>query len=214
MIEGVIFDMDGVISDTQKLHSKVESDLLRRCGVSIEPKEITERYAGVRTQEFFAELLQNREAAESLESLIKEKWERMARAAEDGIDAVSGSVELIRALSDAGYPMAVASASNAAYVRTVLRKLDVIDLFSFIVSGDMVSCGKPDPESFLLAASLIGVSPDHCLVIEDGISGMEAARRGGMRCIGLVPDENAAEYPTDLLIRSLAEITPEYIRSL
>ncbi|MBU1202124.1 MAG: HAD family hydrolase [Nanoarchaeota archaeon] len=77
----------------------------------------------------------------------------------------------------------------------------------------MVSKGKPDPESFLLAASKIKVSPEDCLVIEDGISGMKAAKTAGMYCIGLVKDKKAV-YPTKNLVTSLFEVTSEYISNL
>lgn len=107
--------------------------------------------------------------------------------------------------------MAVASASNLKYVESVLKTLGIIDLFGFVATGDMVSKGKPDPEIFLLAASKINIAPEHCLVIEDGRSGMTAAIAGNMKCIGLVPDRNGS-YPTQNLIESLSEITDEYIK--
>jgi beta-phosphoglucomutase-like phosphatase (HAD superfamily) len=73
MIKAVIFDMDGVISDTQKLHSKVESDILSRFGINISPDEITFRYAGVKTKEFFKDLLTDKGVVFSLDELIEEK---------------------------------------------------------------------------------------------------------------------------------------------
>ena len=77
----------------------------------------------------------------------------------------------------------------------------------------MVAQGKPDPESFLLASSKIGISPEHCLVIEDGMSGMQAAETGGMKCIGLVKDLNKS-YPTRNVVTSLSEITQDYIAQI
>ena len=112
-----------------------------------------------------------------------------------------------------GYPLAVASASNLTYVQSVLITLGVKNNFRYIVSGDMVSRGKPDPESFLLAASKIKVKPKNCLVIEDGLSGMEAAKRGGMYCIGLVPRKDQ-KYPTNNQVLSLSEITSKYLKEI
>ena len=213
MIKGIIFDMDGVISDTQKLHSKVESELLGRYGIKITPSEITAKYSGVRTKEFFDHLLRKQKQEYDLDLLIKEKWSQMAKFAAESVDAIDGSVELIQRLSRAGYPLAVASASNLNYVETVLKTLGIIDHFSGIVSGDMVSKGKPDPESFLLASSKIRIPPEYCLVIEDGVSGMQAAISGGMKCIGLVVDCSKS-FPTKNLITSLLEITPDYINRI
>ena len=205
--------MDGVISDTQKLHAQVESELLGRFRVSISPEEITLRYAGVKTTEFFEELLRTQEVKYDLNLLMAEKWSKMEELASKSVDAVDGSIELIKKLYSQGYPLAVASASNLTYVQSVLITLGVKNNFRYIVSGDMVSRGKPDPESFLLAASKIKVKPKNCLVIEDGLSGMEAAKRGGMYCIGLVPrkDQN---YPTNNQVLSLSEITSKYLKEI
>jgi beta-phosphoglucomutase-like phosphatase (HAD superfamily) len=96
----------------------------------------------------------------------------------------------------------------------VLQKLNVFDKFSSIVTGDMVQKGKPDPAIFLLAASNIGVDPNDCLVIEDGISGMIAAKLGGMKCIGLVKNIDFDKYPTQNQVLSLSYITKEYLENL
>ncbi len=205
--------MDGVISDTQKLHSRAEADILAGCGVEVEPDEITRRFAGVRMKDFFGELLGEKAASRDMDELIKEKWERMKRLASVSVDEVPGSRKLIKTLADGGYGLAVASASNRDYVDRVLDALDVKRYFRAIVGGDMVEKGKPDPEIFLLAAEKIKIAPENCLVIEDGISGMEGAKRAGMECIGLV-ERPAGDYPTKNLVSGLEEITPEYINSL
>ncbi len=213
MIKGIIFDMDGVISDTQKLHSKVESELLSRHGIYITPEEITEKYSGHRTKDFFNELLKKEGRENCLELLIKEKWAQMEKIATDSVDAIDGSVKLIQELSSVGYSLAVASSSNLNYVKTVLKTLRVYDYFSYVVSGDMVVNGKPNPESFLLASSKIDITPQNCLVIEDGVSGMIAARGCGMYCIGIVKSLNQS-YPTRNLVTSLSEITLNYINQI
>ena len=137
----------------------------------------------------------------------------MEQFARQSVDAIDGSVELIKSLYNNDYKLAVASASNLKYVNTVLETLGVKKYFSYVVSGDMVSKGKPDPESFLLAAEKINALPKNCIVIEDGISGMKAAKDGGMNCIGLVQDKNK-QYPTKNLVSSLKEINLEYINNL
>jgi len=213
MIQGIIFDMDGVISDTQKLHSKVEYEILNKFGISVTSEEITKKYSGVRTREFFEDLLKNQNKNYDLDLLMQEKWSNMKKLASESVDSIPGSIELIKELYSKGFPLAVASASNLNYVKSVLKKLEVLKYFSFIVSGDMVSKGKPDPESFLLAASKINIPPEKCLVIEDGISGMLAAKECKMHCIGLVKDKSL-EYPTKNLILSLAEINLDYLKNI
>lgn len=213
MIEGIIFDMDGVISDTQKLHARVESTLLKKFGVLLSPSEITEKYAGVRTKDFFQELLEKSKVPYDIDALMQEKWQEMEKLAHHSVEPVAGSQELIKEFFSEGCPLAVASASNDNYVRAVLMKLHISKYFKAIVSGDMVSKGKPNPEIFLRAASLLNIKAENCLVIEDGMSGMEAAAQAGMYCIGLVP-RRSKQYPTQYQVQSLSEINANYLEKM
>jgi beta-phosphoglucomutase family hydrolase len=213
LIKAIIFDMDGVISDTQKLHAKVESEILGEYGVFISPEEITMKYAGVKTGEIFKELLENKNVDFNIDSMLEEKWKKMSQLGDDSIEEVDGSVDLIKKLYDSGYKLAVGSASDYNYVSNVIKSLKLEKYFDHLVSGDMVKNGKPDPEIFLLAASKLEVSPENCLVIEDGTSGMLAAKSGGMKCIGLVKDKNK-KYPTDNLVFSLREINLDYLKNI
>ena len=213
MIKGIIFDMDGVISDTQKLHAKVESEIFSRYGISLTPEEITNKYAGVKATEFFKEVLDTQNEDYNLSDLINEKWKKMEELASKSVDPIEGSQELIKELFEKGFSISVASASNYKYVEAVLKSLDLIKYFKHIVSGDMVKNGKPDPESFLLAASKMQISPENCLVIEDGRSGMEAAEKANMKCIGLVENKEK-DYPTNILVTSLNEVNMEFLERL
>mgnify|MGYP003394854081 CR=1 FL=1 len=205
MIKGVIFDMDGVISDTQKQHAFIEADILSRYGIIISPEEITRQYAGVNTKKIFHELLKDQTIKYDVDELMEEKWNKITALADESVEAINGSIELIKSFHTAGFKLAVASASNLKYVEKVIDSLAVRNYFDFLVGGDMVTNGKPDPESFLLAASKIGIEPEYCLVIEDGRSGMTAAKVAGMKCIGLVQNIHH-EYPTKNLVTSLKHI--------
>lgn len=207
----VIFDMDGVISDTQKLHASIESEIFGRFGINITPEEITRQYAGTVTRELFEKLLSQQDASYDVDELLAEKWQRMTST--QTIEAIEGATELIQKLHDANVKMAVASASPQMYVKHVLESLGVDKFFGALISSDMVTKGKPDPEVFLLAASRLGADPKICVVIEDGVHGMEGAKRGGMKCIGLVKSKEE-KYPTENLVLSLDEVTFEYLENL
>lgn len=212
MIKAIIFDMDGVISDTQKIHSKVEAELLNRYGYNFTPEDITQKYAGVRTTEFFGELLKGKE--QDIAGLLNKKQENMIKLAKQHVDPMPGIFELIAFAKTIG-PIAVASASDMNYVQTVLTTLKIQDKFESITSSEEVKKGKPAPDTFLLAAKRINTKPENCLVIEDGISGMIAAKKAGMKCIGLVPDRNAKDkYPATILVESLKEINKELVERL
>ena len=92
------------------------------------------------------------------------------------------------------------------FINLVLRELKLRRYFDALVSGESLKKGKPNPAIFLATAKKIAVKPNQCLVIEDGLSGMIAAKRGRMKCIGLVKKKNKRKYPADFLVTNLKEI--------
>ncbi len=212
-ISAFIFDMDGVLSDTQQLHSRIESEVLAEYGIIISPEEISPRFAGTRTEEIFAKILEEHHSSYSVADLLEEKWRRVTAMAESDVVPIKGAIALLERLTKEGYPLSVASSSRTAYVELILRSLGIENHFQYVVTGEMVKRGKPDPDIFLLAAEKMHFPPEECIVIEDSRLGMLAARDAGMRCIGLVEDIHR-EYPTPHLVQTLDEVTPEYIASL
>jgi HAD superfamily hydrolase (TIGR01509 family) len=214
MIEAVIFDMDGVISDTQKIHSEVESEIFSRYDVIITPDEITDKYAGVRTREVFKKVLSEKEANFDVEELMQEKTSKAIEKFKISVDPIDGIYDLLDLLDSLNIKKAVASASFSGLINIILNQLNIIDRFDSLVGEDMVSHGKPDPEIFLLAAKKINVSPENCLVIEDGLSGMIGASKANMKCIGLVKKFDFDKYPTKNQVLSLREIDKDYLLKL
>lgn len=121
-----------------------------------------------------------------------------------GLQPLPGAAEWIRALERDGWIQAVASSAPRANIDVALEVLGWSDYFAAIVSGDDVGAGKPDPEIFLIAASRLQVPPARCIVVEDAAAGVEAARRGGMRSIGV--GRGAAAAQPDVPIESLAAL--------
>ena len=201
----IIWDMDGTISDTQSLHAKVESELLSRYDIHLTPDEITAKYAGRKTSEFFVELLEAKGAkGYDVNALMAEKWEIATRHLDD-IKAMPGVERLIKHACRNSIPQAVASASGSRYVAHVLERLEVRGYLNAVVSGDQVSKGKPDPEIFLEAASRMGVNPLCCVVIEDGVAGMIGAKAAGMRVIAFSNDLQR-DYPVDLVVNDFRQL--------
>jgi HAD superfamily hydrolase (TIGR01509 family) len=210
----IIFDMDGVLSDTQRLHASVEAELFHERGVAISAAEITERYAGVADAEFFRAVLGSHLDGPTLEGLIREKWVRMMERSRGPIRPMEGAVELVRALTARGTPLAVASSSPLDFIDHVLDALGIAGCFAVRASSNEVPRGKPAPDVFLLAARRLAVEPSRCTVIEDAVAGMQAAARAGMRCIALVADP-ARPVPADVRVSTLRELLdrPEVLRS-
>jgi beta-phosphoglucomutase-like phosphatase (HAD superfamily) len=197
--------MDGVLSDTQRLHASVEADLFAERGIAISAEEITARYAGVADAEFFRAVLGGDLDDATLGALIREKWTRMGDAGAGAIVQMDGAVDLVRALAASGTPLAVASSSPHHFIDRVLNELELAACFPVRASSEEVPHGKPAPDVFLLAARRLGVEPSRCTVIEDGVAGMQAAARAGMRCIALVADVSQP-VPADMRVSTLREL--------
>ncbi len=214
MIKAIIFDMDGVISDTQTLQSKVEESLLKKYGIKMTADEITEKYAGIADKEWFSMLIKDFDLKVDLESIIDEKWGTLLKIAQNNVKEIEGATELINNFKKNQFKLALASASPFEFINLVLSGLKIKDKFDILTSATEVEKGKPDPKIFLLTAQRLNLKPEECLVIEDGINGMVAAKVAKMKCIGLVKTKDQNKYPADLLVSSLKDINLELIRNL
>jgi HAD superfamily hydrolase (TIGR01509 family) len=211
MRHAVIFDMDGVISDTERLHVEVEQEMLARYG--IDPGLLEGgRYAAMSDREFFPAIFGDHGIAADIEALIAEKRRALLSYPAGAVTAIPGALELIRALRRLPLRLAVASASAPEFIEHVLGALGVREDFDAVASADEVARGKPEPDVFLLVAQRLHVPPETCVVIEDGLRGMIAARRAGMRCVALAPHgDDGQPLPADLVVRDLRGLTPHLL---
>jgi HAD superfamily hydrolase (TIGR01509 family) len=214
VISAVVFDMDGVVSDTERLHQEVERLILAPYGIAPTSNQTPGRFAGMSDREFFPAVFAAHAVMGDVEAAIAEKWRRMAELAPGAIAAVPGALELIAELRAGGFRLALASASPRAFIDQVLDALAIRDRFDAVVSADEAARGKPEPDVFLLAARRLGVAPGECVVIEDAENGMTAARRAGMRCVGLVHAGDLSRCPADLCVSDLRTLTPEALARL
>lgn len=214
MKKAVIFDMDGVISDTQKFHAQVESQLLAEFGIKMSPDEITQDYAGVPDEQMFEDLLSRSDVKNYIiKDLVEKKWELMRQATNGSVTAIPYSLELINILKENSFLLAIASSSTKSFIEIVVMDLHIEEKFDIIVSGQEVKYGKPNPDIFLLAAKKLAVLSQECVVIEDGRSGMVAAKAAGMKCIGLVTNVKE-KWPADCLVTSLSQINLKLLEEL
>lgn len=216
-LSAVIFDMDGVISDTQDLHTYADSVVMDRYGISVDARQLYEQFAGVPDRELYRQVLEKHGLSDKTEEAIAAKWKLMEEHLEERMVPISGVIELIDDLrSRNGLKLAVASSSIAPFVERVLSALAVKEKFDCITTVDEVRRGKPHPDIFLLTARKLGVRPEACVVIEDAPMGMQAAKRAGMKCVGLVKALGTAEqtptsYPADIVIDDLHALSVEQL---
>lgn len=212
-IKAIIFDMDGVISDTQDILAVVEKDILKERGIDMSAEEITRRFAGMSSRDIFTIIFsEHNKDLSHIDKLIEERKVKTLNAAKGNVKEISGTREFIDNLLDGNFRLAVASGSLIPFIDLVLSELNLKNKFSAVVSSQEVENGKPDPAVFLLAAERLSLKPEECIVIEDGINGMIAAKRAGMKCIGLVRQENNNQnYPADLIVKDLRDVKINFL---
>ncbi len=183
--EAVVFDMDGVLIDSETFYSQQEARIFRELGLIISLEEhIT--YQGTATFEMWKKIKANHvlpQSAETLTLLCEEDTLNEYRKIER-METMPGVVKLIDLLHQQGYPLALATSSTPRVIDLVLHKTGLASYFKEVVNSTMTNDNsKPAPDLFLLAASKLGIDPTHCLAIEDSTNGIRAAKRAGMFCI-------------------------------
>jgi HAD superfamily hydrolase (TIGR01509 family) len=182
--DAVIFDLDGVLLDSEPIYLGATNSVLAREGKYLSPEE-NARFIGVRYRDMLGEIIPLMGLAHDADFYIEQTRAAVLEAFGKPLAPPPGSRELIERLADHGVPRAVGSSSVHAWVDQVLTNLGVRQHFPVIVGGDEVGNGKPAPDIFLRCAELLGVPPERCAVIEDSANGVLAARRAGMTAIGL-----------------------------
>lgn len=211
MLKAIIFDMDGVLLDSETVHYEVNRAMFAQYGFTYKPEHV-HRYCGTPDDEFWPKLLVDL-GAENLspEEMFKEHWHRYwNKLNTEGMPYFPGTAQCLTALRQAGLRLAVASASPPNVIADSLTRLELDSYFDSLVSATFCQHGKPEPDVFLLAAERLNVSPAECLVVEDSRNGMQAARKAGMKYVGfcgakLKPDMSLAQITFD----DYRKVTPQ-----
>jgi beta-phosphoglucomutase len=180
-----IFDMDGVLIDSGAHHRKAWRALLDELGVEPADAEFWRLTIGRPAEEAMPLLLGRRMDFAEARRLALRKRDLYARFAAEGLFSVPGALPFVDALARLGVPRAVGTSASRGDVESLLGPLGLLRYFDVIVTADDVRLGKPHPEVYLESARRLGAPPDACLVFEDSLVGVQAARRAGMRAIGV-----------------------------
>lgn len=208
MIKAVIFDMDGVIVDSEPLYFEVDKLLLREYGIEVADADL-QKYVGIANPVMCAESIEKYSLSCTLEEMLDRQtlhrnrlWETKAW------EPIPGIPELLQDLKRNGLKIGLASSSSRHQIETVLTGLKLKQFFDAVAGFEDVSKSKPDPGVFLKAAELLDVSPADCLVIEDSENGTKAAKLAGMKCVGYQsPGSVALNLElADTVVRSISEI--------
>ena len=212
-----IWDVDGTLVDTAELHFAAWKAVAAERGRPFSRADFARTF-GRRNPEIIGVLFAGVGDAESVE-LADRKEELYREAARAGVGLLPGVARLLEGLDRAGFRQAVGSSAPRANLDLILRLTGVERFFPVVVSGEDTQRGKPDPQVFLLAAERLGVPPARCVVLEDAVAGVEAAKAGGMKCVavrfvGHHPAEALRRVGADLVAESLEAVTAEDVRRL
>ena len=202
-MKAVIFDMDGVLVDSQPYHFKADIDTMAEYGV-IKDQKFYESFAGTLTADRMRTLKEMFGLDVPVEEMtIKRENMILDIMGKEDIKPVSGIPEFLRSIKEKGLTTAVASSSDYKLINLILDRLKIAKYFDSVTSGSDVKRGKPSPDVFLLAAERIGIEPAECLVVEDSENGVKAAKAAGMKVLGYInptsgkQDLSLADFITD-----------------
>jgi beta-phosphoglucomutase len=203
--EAIIFDLDGVLTDTSEYHYQAWKRLADEEGIPFTHEENDEHLRGVSRRESLMYIIRGRQYSEAQ---IQEMMDRKNRYYTEMIksmtpnDLVAGGRDLLKEIRDAGMKTAIASSSKNAH--TVLERLDIMNLFDGVADGNSIVNTKPAPDLFVYAAGLVRVPTTACLGVEDADAGIEAIKNAGMQALGIGPAERF--HRADKVLPTLANL--------
>jgi HAD superfamily hydrolase (TIGR01509 family) len=213
--EAVVFDLDGLLLDTEQVWDEVRKALTKERGGRWHDRAQADMMGMSSTEwsRYMHEVLGLREPPDELNRLVVEQMQERYR---ERLPTIDGAVEAVRRVG-ARWPLGLASSSNRPLIELALEQMGVSDLFRAVVSSEEVERGKPAPDVYLEVARRLGVEPQRAMAIEDSASGIRSAKTAGMSVIAIPnphfppPDEVLAQ--ADSVLDSLADLTPDAVES-
>lgn len=212
LLHAAIFDMDGTLVDNMRYHSEAWVALSRRLGVDATAERFEREFAGKKNDEILPHLLGRTLAPEELAQLANEKETHYRTLYSPHLALMRGAEAFITRLRGAGARLAIATAAPTENRTLVLDGLGIRSLFARVVGAEEVARGKPAPDIFLAAARFLEVEPSVCVVFEDAVNGILAARAAGMITVGITsttPPEVLREAGAHFVAPDFATLPPE-----
>ncbi|MCE5313383.1 MAG: HAD-IA family hydrolase [Armatimonadota bacterium] len=212
MIEAVIFDMDGVLVDSEEFVCRAAMRMFAEKGLVVQPEDFLP-FVGAGEDRYIGGVAEKYDFPLDFERGKTRTYHIYDELVSGNLEPLAGAKEFIAKARGKGLKLAVASSADKIKVEINLRESGLSsDTFDTVVNGLNVTHKKPDPEIFLLAAKQLGVEPSKCLVVEDAVNGVAAAKSAGMRCLGLTTSFLAEELSdADWIAPTLAEAPDEVL---
>lgn len=207
MAKSIIFDMDGVVVNSIECDFSSWKKVLQRFGKDLSFDEY-KRFSGMKAKQIFRQYGED-VTDDSAILLENEKDDYFAECLKKGsVTIPRGLISLLDLLLDNMIDVSLATAASRKKVDSVLEYFGIASYFRVIITGDDVSAGKPDPQIFLKASTMLGLRPEECVVIEDAPNGIRAAKKGNMKCIAITATHKAEELTeADMIINAFTELT-------
>jgi HAD superfamily hydrolase (TIGR01509 family) len=214
LTEAVVFDLDGVLLQSEEVWDAVRERYVREAGGRYDD-EVQRAMMGMSAPEWSRYLHEEAGVWEDPEDINRHVVERMLEAYRRELPLLPGAVEAVRRTAES-FPLGLASSSNREVFEAVLDLAGIADCFSATVSSEEVPRGKPAPDVYLEAARRLGVEPERCAAVEDSHAGIRSAKSAGMRVVSIPnasypPDDEALEL-ADAVVGSLDELTVDVLR--
>ncbi len=216
MIKAVLYDLDGLMVDSEAIHGEASEKALNGYGHSLEdlPSELRRNFYGKRVVDIAGEIIDCLKLPVAPEQWAGERLKIFMRLIEKGISLMPGVEQSLEFFDGRGMKKAVVSSGDRQYVERLLEITGVTGVFDAVITGDDVATGKPDPQCFLIGARALEIAPSSSLVLEDAYAGICAARAAGMKVIGIENKYNHNFDGADLVLASLAEINDRILSLL
>ncbi|MBA5850414.1 HAD family phosphatase [Clostridium sp. cel8] len=210
-IRAAIFDMDGVIIDSEPDHLEINKRMFKELNINISDEEMR-NFVGATTMSLWNKILNKYNLPYSLDELVSIDKNLYIEKLRKDVDKkpIDGVADLIKQLHDKNLKMAVASSSPMNVIKIITSKFNLKSYFHNLITGDEVKRSKPAPDIFLKAADTLNVSPKECIVIEDSKNGVTAAKDAGMYCIGFrnLNSGNQDLSRADVVVDHFNEVIP------
>lgn len=198
----VIFDMDGVLLDSEPLYRETNLKFFNELGAHISHAEY-DSFIGIAASTMWSRIKEKAPITHSVETLKSMERElKYSMLLQTDLRPIAGIPQFLQALKQGGYTLAVASSGQRKNIELILQKTGLASCFAYVVSGEQVPRGKPEPDIFLHVAHHFGVAPKNCFVVEDSRNGVLAAKAAGMFCIGFQNPGSGSQdlHQADLVI--------------
>ncbi len=207
-MQAFIFDMDGVIIDSEPIHNEVVQEVLIKDNITVSTEELDE-YTGMTSSDVFSNLIRKHHLPYTPKEMTDEHMAIFKTyITSHHIEPIAGIRPLLEKLRENHIPAAVASSSPLHVIQFVTDYFKITDYFEFLLSGEDIAHGKPAPDIYLTASAKLGLSTTECVVLEDSKNGTIAAKTAGAYCIGFINPKSGSQdlSKADITVKNISDI--------